>query len=91
MLLEDKIGTLMDDLMDHWLLRLPDCANTVRPARPPPSSTCHDTPLPAIATDRLGCTQVIRWTEYGMTENDNTDDDETDWDTGALPLRVRAL
>ena len=45
-------------------------ANTVRPARSPPSSTRRDAPLPSIATDILGRTQVIRRTEYGMTKRD---------------------
>ena len=45
-------------------------ANTVRPARTTPPSTRRDAPLPPIATDRLGRTQVIRRTEYGMTERD---------------------
>ena len=45
-------------------------ANTVRPARPTPSSARRAAPLPPIATDRLGRTQVIRRTEYGMTERD---------------------
>ena len=45
-------------------------ANTVRPARSPPSSTRRDALLPPIATDRLGRTQVIRRTEFGMTERD---------------------
>ena len=44
--------------------------NTVRPARSPPSSTRRDAHLLPIATDRLGRIQVIRRTEYGMTERD---------------------
>ena len=45
-------------------------ATTVRPARSAPSSARRDAQLPPTATDRLGRTQVIRRTEYGMTERD---------------------
>ena len=67
----------------------PPCtyASTVRPARSPRPPTRRDAPLPPTAVNRLGRTQVI-------IRNDRTghytDNDETDWDTGAPPLRVRA-
>ena len=48
----------------------PPAATTVRSARTTPSSTRGDAPLSPMATDRLGRTQVIRRTEYGMTERD---------------------
>ena len=71
--LEDEIGRLTDHLKDRLLLRPAPprtYTNTVRPARSPPSSTRRDAPLPPIATERLGRTQVIRRREYGMTERD---------------------
>ena len=45
-------------------------ANTIRPTCTTPSSTRCNAPLPPIASDRRGRTQVIRRTEYGMTERD---------------------
>ena len=73
MLLEDGIGRLTNDLTYRQLLRLRTprtYANTVRPARSTPSSTRRDAPLPPTTANRLGRTQVIRRTEYGMTERD---------------------
>ena len=45
-------------------------ADTVHPACSTPSCTRRDAPLPPTAANRLGRTQVIRRTEYGMTERD---------------------